>query len=355
MEASKENIYFFIETMRRHDYNGTDIYTLLKESWPDECISVQRVRKILKEFEDGRRDSFERKDGSGRKKSDARQKNVDNVKRLLEENSCITVREISEHLDISQTMAYNIMYKDLEHIWHHTKWVPHTLSEANKVLRVARSEDLLVTYDSRLSRSNLVTIDEKCFYCRHLQPRNKIGNWLSETSAQGDEPVRHTARRSPMEKKFMAIVAVSQRGDHYFEMLELNEHVNAERYIQFLKRMEAYFKNLQNPILAENMRLQQDNARPHTAQRTMAYLEERNIRLVRQPAYSPDMNLLDRYIFPRLEAARPKVNFASLNDIQDFISRELPNFTANRMNKALDDLIVHLRKVIGSGGKYVTN
>ena len=40
-------------------------------------------------------------------------------------------------------------------------------------------------------------------------------------------------------KKFIAIISVSQRGEHYFEILDVNESVNAERYTQFLTHMEA--------------------------------------------------------------------------------------------------------------------
>lgn len=354
MNVTKENIYFLIETLRRNDYNGVQIYEILHQSWPNECITVQRIRKIMKEFEDGQRNTFERMGRSGRHKSEHRNENVDNVRNIIEQDSCTTVREISEQLNISHTMVHKIMCEELELIWHHTKWVPHTLTEGNRASRVNICEELRVAYKSRLTRSNLVTIDEKFFYCRSLAPSNKIGNWLSEITAHGDEPVRHTARRSTMERKFMAIIAVSQRGEHYFEILDVNESVNAERYIQFLTHMEAYFRNIHRPIMPENMRIQHDNARPHTSRQTQAHIENLNIRLIRQPAYSPDLNLCDRYVFPRLEASRQKISFNSRDDIQDFLYQKLPEFTAPRMDKALDDLLEHLEKVIENGGKYVT-
>ena len=55
---------------------------------------------------------------------------------------------------------------------------------------------------------------------------------------------------------------------------------------------------LHYPILPENMRLQHDNARTHTPQLTQKYIEGRNTRIIRQPAYSRDLNLCDRYVFP---------------------------------------------------------
>lgn len=318
------------------------------EAWPKECLSLKRIRTISQEFEEGRRDSFERKIGSGRQASEIRNESVDAVKQLIQENSALTTRQIANEIGISQTMVCNIMSNELELIWFHTRWVPHTLSDHNKVVRVERCTDMLESYSNRLTEANLVTIDEKMFYCRNLPPRNVVGNWLS---ADGDTPRRQTARRSAFENKFMAIIAVSQKGQHYHEVLNYGQSVNAQRYIQFLGRMETFFAHLDDPILSHNMRLQHDNARPHTARETTEYIEGRNIRLVRQPPYSPDLNICDRYIFPRLEAAR--VDFASSDDLRNFLTGELPNYTKRRMTSALNELCTHIEKVIQIDGNYV--
>ena len=159
--------------------------------------------------------------------------------------------QIATELGLSKTMVHKIMTIDLEFLWLSTKWVPHTLSEANKAIWVTRCQDLLDSFSSHLTKSNLVTIDEKFFYCWNMQPRNVIGSWHGPW---GDEPRKQTARGTNMETKCMVIVAVSQRGVYYFEVLPRNEHISAERYVQFLINMEAYFANSQNPILPENMR-----------------------------------------------------------------------------------------------------
>ena len=59
-----------------------------------------------------------------------------------------------------------------------------------------------------------------------------IGNWLS---ADGDKQRRQTARRSVLENKFMVIIAVSQKGQHYFEILNRGQSINTQRYIEFLE------------------------------------------------------------------------------------------------------------------------
>ena len=93
-------------------------------------------------------------------------------------------------------------------------------------------------------------IDENFFYCRKIQPSNKIGSWIGQC----------------MEKKFLAIIAVSSKGKHFFEALQRNESIDANRYIQFLINMQNYFSTLNEPILTHNMRLQHDNAKPQGLQ-----------------------------------------------------------------------------------------
>ena len=74
-------------------------------------------------------------------------------------------------------MVQRILEEDLKRVWIKTKWVPHTLTEGNKVMRVERCKDLIVAFSSRLCKSNLVTVDEKIFYSRKLMPRHAIESW----------------------------------------------------------------------------------------------------------------------------------------------------------------------------------
>ena len=56
----------------------------------------------------------------------------------------------------------------------------------------------------------------------------------------------------------------------------------------------------------DDMLLQMDNARLHTAVITQHYLAAMGLRLVYQSLHSPDLNLCDRFLFTRLkEVVRP--------------------------------------------------
>lgn len=352
MEVTKDKLYFAIETARRNNMNASEIHEFIDNAWPGECPSVRHIRRLSKEFRDGERDTFERLPGSGRKQTETRKENVDEVRILIEEDSSITINQISARLDISHSMVQRIIEDDLETIWKGTQWVPHTLNEINKAIRVERCQVLLDSLSTRLAKKNLVTIDEKFFYCRNLKPRNRIGSWITP---DGDSHVSQTARRKSVEMKYHVIVAVSQRGNHYFEILPQNETVDATRYIQFLTNLERFLLNLRNPLLVENMRLIHDNARPHVAVATANYIAGKNIRLLRQPPYSPDCNLCDCYLFKRLESRRDSqnLNFNSREDLENFLNAELSLFTSNRMEAALDKMMDVMRTIIQNDGNYV--
>ena len=95
-----------------------------------------------------------------------------------------------------------------------------------------------------------------------------------------------------------------------------------------------------------------DIARPHRSIQTEAYLENNNVRLLRQPAYSPDCNICDFYIFPRLESAR-KGNFGNAEDITSFLDVELPLITRQKMTKAVEELKITLQNIINNEGNYL--
>jgi [histone H3]-lysine36 N-dimethyltransferase SETMAR len=349
MECTNDKLYFLIESLRRNDMKGTEIHSIIQRAWPEEAMNVRRVQQIMEEFRKGQRTSFDRASGTGKQKSEARTEGMHAVEEAINEDCTLTLRDITNRLDISTSMAYRILTEDLGRKWLLTRWIPHELTEQRKVMRCERINDMLEAFNSRIVINNLVTIDEKWFYCRPLRPRNKIGSW---TTAEGDRI--QTPRRTPMEKKFMAIVAVSLRGHHYFKVLNRNECVNSTTYIAFLEEMALSFQNQdeRHPIRMENMCLVQDNARPHVSHATMTFLSAKNVRLLKQPPYSPDCNLCDRYIFARLESLRNDV-YDTKEDLEDFLRVQLPTFHGERMKTALQNMRADFQSIVDKGGEYL--
>ena len=66
-----------------------------------------------------------------------------------------------------------------------------------------------------------------------------------------------------------------------------------------------------------------DNARPHVSAAVQNFFQEHNITWIRQPSYSPDMNLMDRFVFRNTEQARNGTCFQNIDDVNQFLATYL--------------------------------
>ena len=138
MECKNEHLYFLVESLRRSNMKATEIHNIVENAWPEQCPSLRHIQRLCKEFGEGRRDSFARKEGQGRPHSDKREESIEAVSQLISADESVSLRHISQVLDLPLTMVSRIMKEDLQRIWMPTRWVPHTLTEQNKVVRVER-------------------------------------------------------------------------------------------------------------------------------------------------------------------------------------------------------------------------
>lgn len=346
MEFTFDRMMFLIETLRRCNKKGSEIHQYLITAWPEESVSVRQVQRLMSELSDGTRTTFQHFEKQGRPKSEARREAIQAVEEAIELDNTLSERSLAHMLNLNNTMVHRILNEDLEKLWVKTAWVPHRLSEAQRQLRVERMQDMLEAFKSRLVKRNLVVVDEKWFFYRYLLPRQDIGSWMSP---EGDR--RQTPRRLQTEPKCLCYVAVSLSGVHYFKVAE--DNINSDAYIIFINEMCEHMK-ANAGIQTENMVLIQDNARPHVSKTSLDYFGRKNIRLLKQAPYSPDSNMLDRFIFPRLEAKRTQYqDFHTKDELQAFMNNELPTFTAEKMNRQFEELNEDLRKIIENNGFYL--
>ena len=146
-------------------------------------------------------------------------------------------------------------------------------------MRVECFENMLQALKSQIALRNLALVDEKYFYGRYLLPKQGIGSWIAPG---GDNERLQIPRRLYSEKKFLVFFAVTLTGVHYYKVC--NKNISSENYIEFIKEMANHLA-LNANIQMENMSLIQDNAKPHVARKTLNFLADKNVRLIKQPPY----------------------------------------------------------------------
>jgi hypothetical protein len=232
------------------------------------------------------------------------------------------------------------------------RWMPHSLSQENKIERVSKAQEILkVLRSSRFRKEEriLVVVDEKIVYHRSVGNMSSSHAWIGP---DGDAP--RAAQRLQIERKSMIIVAVTSDGRFCFEVLRKGETINGERYKQFLTRMEHNFRRHVNPLPWSRILLMHDNARPHTCNLMKDFQASKGVEMVKQPAWSPDFNLLDRFVFAALENARVKMDFGDEEDIESFLTGQLNRLCADRFSAQLTLLEFDLEDIITSSGDYLS-
>ena len=117
--------------------------------------------------------------------------------------------------------------------------------------------------------------------------------------------------------------------------------VNAERYLSFLSNAfdhysERYWQ------LKHYFLLMHDNARPHVAQVVNNWLASEYIERIKQPPYSPDANLMDRFIFRNFKTFRRNKHFSNVDEVvkevDDYIATLLAEKLSNKQLNLKNDL-----------------
>ena len=151
----------------------------------------------------------------------------------------------------------------------------------------------------------------------------------------------------------MIVVAVTFVGKCYVEALKKCETVDSARYIKFLCSMEHNFSRHVQPLNWQSIILIHDNARPHTSAQTSTFLQQKNVKLLHQPAYSPDFNMLDRHYFAQLENRRYTTNFANEDEVREYVTDTIRDLVKEDQQTLIASLLTDINNIIHSSGAYV--
>lgn len=99
---------------------------------------------------------------------------------------------------------------------------------------------------------------------------------------------------------------------------------------------------------------QHDNAQPHTAADTKMFFERRNVEMLHQSPYSPDLNQCDRWLFKELKRQLKGTISISVDDVKKLALQAFRQIPQERFQQEIERLLKHCLAVISSGGSYVT-
>lgn len=347
MDCTRENYRFFIETMRRNGENATHILHLLEVAWGSAAPSRATVFRVFHELESGERVTLKDAPKVGGPSIACTDANITQAMVLITENPHITLDELADCLFISHGSAFNMVHDKLHLRYLCAKWIPHQLSPENREERVACAR----VWQRNLAKTPaaaVVVTDEKWFYLRSTGTKAKNKEWCVSSADKTS-----VVRRTLSDTKFLVIMMVTFGGKWYFEMVPNGKMVDGKAYISALASMHKKFVHETIPLPWKDMQLIQDNARPHVSRETLTFLEEKKVTVWKQPPYSPDFNLLDRWLFSALEAKRANVDFVDQHELEAFLSDTMTTYSKTDFLHQLDSLKADLLGVVNADGHYL--
>lgn len=331
----------------------SEIYQRVTLQYGEETVSKSTLYEWCKQFKDGREVVADLPGRGGVRASCATAVNsgtIAKVKELVMENRRMTVRELSTLVGISTGSIETILHEHLNLSKVSARWVPRQLTVFHKEHRAQISKELLARYeeDGEAFLERIVTSDET--WVHHFTPESKESSkqWKHSTS-----PTPKKFRMRPSAGKVMASVFWDFRGIIHVDYLPKSHTINAAYYQGVLKDVHAAIKRKRPGLITKGVIFQQDNARPHTAQSTMALISELGWEVIPHPPYSPDLAPSDFHLFGPLKKHLSGTHFETDEGVKAAVRIWLRGCSKEFYAQAFTSLVERWEKCVRVGGDYV--
>jgi histone-lysine N-methyltransferase SETMAR len=353
MQFSDENLRFYVFVEAKRGVPAKEVFQHLRESLGKESPSQSFVYKWYKDFSTGERESIQTLPRSGRPISLCTSENISRVFDFVEAQPKSTLTCIAGSLELSKPTVYRILSDELLFSKVCSVWVPHKLTEDNKIKRVTCCQSFLELFNDYSEYELLriwATQDESWIPFEMTAPKENNKVWIAPQT-----PRPRVIRPQLTFRKTMLSIVFTGNGKVSAVVTEAGETVDSDHYIQFVHRTGELWRKLRSDSTClKELLWQHDNARPHTAASTKAFFKERKVILVEQAPYSPDLNQCDRWLFKYI---KDKLRERDMSSPQDVLQETLEVFRQiplERFKNELQSLREHCHKVITCGGDYIT-
>ncbi|UYV65531.1 hypothetical protein LAZ67_3004610 [Cordylochernes scorpioides] len=300
-------------------------------------------------FSEGREDVND-EERAERPSTSTTDEKINEVEKMILANRRITVREVSEDLNISISSCHSIFINDLGMRRVAAKFVPKLLNCDQKQHRMNIANEMLdsVRDDPNLLQ-RVITGDEAWVYGYDVETKAQSSQWKLP-----HEPRPKKARQVRSNVKVLLTVFFDCRGVVHHEFLPQGRTVNKEYYLQVLRNLREAIRQ-KRPDLWKNKiwLLHHDNAPAHTSLLLRDFLAKNNTQMIPQPPYSPELAPCDFFLFPKLKRPMKGQRYATLDEIKTASKEELKKTKKKKdFLKCFEDWKNRWHKCIISHGDY---
>ena len=232
------------------------------------------------------------------------------------------------------------------------RWVPKMLTDVHKEQCLLAARCGLARFrregDNFLNR--IVTTDETWVF--HYEPESKRQSleWKHVTS-----PMKKKFKGQRTLHKVMLTVFWNMEGLITLGFKSQGTTVNSANYCELLDKVKEDIRNKRRDLQSKGAIFHQDNARPHTANRTLEKIDTLSWELLTHPAYSPDLALSDFHLLGLLKNNMRGKHFTTDDDVIGAVSKWLRRQPRDFYAKGINDFITRWQECIEKEGNYVGN
>ena len=208
------------------------------------------------------REEIEDEARPGRPITETTSENIEQVRRLINDDPYITIEEIQEQTGLSHGTIQRIITDHLNLTKITARYVPKHLTDSQRAERVRICKENLAKFEQGTWRlCDVVTGDESWFYHKQIGRKSSNAAWV----ARGDPPPT-VVRRSRFAPKTLFSIFFKSTGPVLIHHVERGQTIDHQYYIEIVYNL-LLTKSKQRPSYGTHgIKLHHDNGRPHIHQ-----------------------------------------------------------------------------------------
>ena len=193
----------------------------------------------------------------------------------------------------------------------------------------------------------VITGDETCIFEYNLETKHQSCQWKSDV-AEAEK-----ARWSKSKVKVLLIMFFDVRGIVHSEFLPQGQMISQQVYKDILRLLLRSVHEKRWELWQDkSWLLHHDNAPAHNALSIQQFLAKKNIAVLEQPPYSPDLTPHNFFLFPKLKGIIKGTRFEGMEAIKRAVMTELRGVPDESFQQCIEAWHSRMEKCVRREGDY---
>ena len=268
------------------------------------------------------------------------------IQEILKEEPFSSIRSIASKINAPKSTVYRYMKDHLHYVYRHTRWLPHFLTNQQKLKRVKDCEILLGIINSSKHNSyrNIITGDQSWFLYKYQYS----GKWILETN---ENPKGDGSKISISKIMFTIIWGVY--GFYVIDMLPNDCKYNSQYFIDnILQKLIEKDQEIWPRKSNHKIWIHIDNCSVHNSMATENFINKSHFKRAPHPPYSPDIAPSDFFLFGFIKDKLKGNSFNKPDEVFEAVNEILAKISHETLIKVFKEWESRCKWVVQHNGEY---